>query len=430
MRRRPAHRVPAEFRFRADGFRYAPVGVKRDPDPYLCDVAVVGAGPAGSSAALTLARAGLRVALVDRAVFPRPKTCGGGLLFRTVAWLDLDLGGVVETQCFEAKLRHHRPDLVYSTRRDAPIVSMVMRDRFDAFLLDAATRAGAKLFQGVTVKAVRVEVDGVTVQTTEGDFAASYVIAADGVTSIVARTAGFPDLRNVVPAVEAEISVQPERLQRFAAAARFDFGLVPWGYGWVFPKRDHLSVGVLTTRHGNCNLNEEYRRYLSAVGLEHPLKETKRGYMIPLRPRDDLFAFPRCLLVGDAAGLVDPITAEGISAAVRSGQLAASAIVEAQGVPDAVMAGYRTSLEREFLRDLRAARWLARALYGFPTLRGWMLRRHGQRLSEFVTDVVMGTAHYRDAVLSPGNYLKLLGGRTAPTEPVARPQRPAGADNL
>lgn len=359
------------------------------------DVAIVGAGPAGSTAARELARGGMRVAVFDKARFPRPKTCGGGLLGRTLDWLELDVSGVVEAACFRAELHHHGPDLSFATERSRPVVSMVMRSEFDTRLLREAAAAGAHVFEGVGLRSVQVVGSRVELDTDAGRVSANFVIGADGANSGVARSGGFPALREIAPALEGELTVPPDLLRRFAGVARFDFGVVPRGYGWVFPKRDHLSVGVLTTRRGACNLNEEYVRYLERLGLGKPLAETRRGYVIPLRPRAGLFARERILLVGDAAGLVDPITAEGISAAVVSGRLAARAVLGGDGAPERVYDLYRRTLEAALLRDLRTARWLARALYDFPRLRAWVFKRRGARLSEFVTRVVMGEARYR-----------------------------------
>lgn len=372
------------------------------------DVAVVGSGPAGSAAALALARSGVRVVILEKAALPRYKTCGGGLLARTLRRLPMDLRSVIESECFTAELHHHGPQLTYSTHRDEPIVTMVMRDRFDHLLTRAAETAGARVFTSTAVMEVRIEEKEVRLLTTGVEIAASFVVAADGVTSIVARKAGFPELRQVIPALECELTVEPGRFAQYSSVARFDFGLTPHGYGWVFPKKNHLSVGVLTTRRGSCNLNAEYQRYVERLGLTEPLAEERHGYMIPLSPRAKLFQTPRVFLVGDAAGLADPVTAEGISAAVQSGQLAAEAIASNQSDAEAAIWAYREKLNQSLLPNLRVARAFARGLYDFPRVRGWLFARHGQRLSEFVTDVVMGKAQYRDAARRPRNYLRLL----------------------
>ena len=375
------------------------------------DVAVVGAGPGGSAAALALSRGGLRVAILEKAVPPRSKTCGGGLLGRTLKMLPLDLRAVVERECFSAELHHHGPALSFTTQRERPVVSMVMRDRFDHLLTAAAQEAGATLLAGAPVVSVAVRAEGVELKTKAGAIRARFVIAADGVGSVVARQCGLPELRRVIPALECEVTVEAAGFEKFRHAARFDFGLTPHGYAWVFPKRGHLSIGVLTTRRGSCNLNDEYARYLAHLGLTRPVKEERHGFMIPTRPRDRLFDAPRVLPIGDAAGLADPLLAEGISGAIRSGQLAARAILE-NGFDDrATRRAYRAHLGSALLPELGIARVLARVIYDFPRVRTWLLARHGQRLSELLTRVVMGETSYREMSRRPGNYWKLLTAR-------------------
>lgn len=372
------------------------------------EVAVVGAGPGGSAAALALSRGGLRVAILEKAVLPRYKTCGGGLLGRTLDLLPLEVRAVVERECFFAELHHHGPALSFSTQRERAVVSMVMRDRFDHLLTAAAQEAGATLLTGAPVMSVGVHADGVELKTNAGAIRARFVIAADGVGSVVARQCGLPELRQVIPALECKVTVDAARLEKFRHAARFDFGLTPHGYAWVFPKRAHLSIGVLTTRRGSCNLNDEYARYLTHLGLTGPLKEERHGFMIPIRPRAGMFDAPRVLLVGDAAGLADPLLAEGISGAIRSGQLAAQAILENGSDDPATRRAYRTGLQAALLPELRIARVLARIIYDCPRIRTWLLTRHGQRLSELLTRVVMGESSYRATIRRPANYWKLF----------------------
>lgn len=360
------------------------------------DAVVVGAGPAGSTAALMLARGGVRVALVEKATPPRHKTCGGGLLARARASLPMDVSAVVERECLAAELHHRGPLLAFSTRRARPIVSMVMRHRFDYLLTTAAQDAGAHLIAGTTVTAAKIGAQDVELQTTAGSLRTELVVAADGVNSAIARHCGLPELTEVIPALEVEM--ESAQFDRFADAARFDFGVAPRGYAWVFPKRAHLSVGVLTTRRGSCNLNAAFAHYLAMLGLEGGRELARHGYMIPLRPRRELFSRSRVLLVGDAAGLADPVMAEGISAAIGSGQLAADAILAHRGDPVATIAAYRSALEQTWLADLRVARLLAKVLYGWPAIRAGAFICSGQRLAEFMARVVLGESSYRRAL--------------------------------
>jgi geranylgeranyl reductase family protein len=373
------------------------------------DVAIVGAGPAGAAAALALGRRAGRVGLIEKAELPRHKTCGGGVLWRALKLLPVNVAAAVERECGAAELVHHDPGLRFVTTRPHPVVSMVMRDRFDHLLTKAAVAAGAELFSGRAVESIALKPDGVRLGLEGGHVVeACTVVAADGAGSTIARLTGRPALRDVVPALECEVTFPEPVMERFRSAARFDFGLVTAGYGWVFPKRNHLSIGVGTTRRGADSLPQAYRRYLDRLGLETPLHEDRRGYMIPCRPRDGLFDLPRLLLVGDAAGLADPVTAEGITGGILSGQLAAEAIVAGGADAAAVMMEYRTRLEDALLADLKIARRLAWLFYDCPRIRVQLLRRYGVRLSEIMTRIVSGETTYRAVVRRPGNYLKLL----------------------
>jgi flavin-dependent dehydrogenase len=147
---------------------------------------------------------------------------------------------------------------------------------------------------------------------------------------------------------------------------------------------------------------------MERIGITQVQKIERHGYLIPLTPRREPLARGRVLLVGDAAGLVDPVTAEGISYAVQSGQLAAAAISDCQLDVAKVANCYQALLEKNILRDLRAGRFLANVLYNYPRLRNWAFKCNGQRLSDFVAGVVMGERSYMSAVKEPLSYVKLF----------------------
>ncbi len=149
-------------------------------------------------------------------------------------------------------------------------------------------------------------------------------------------------------------------------------------------------------RRGAGHLHRDLAQYLTALDIV-PRAVERHGFVIPVRPRAEGCARHRVLLVGDAAGFADPVTAEGISLAARSGRLAAAAIVQA-GLDEArVRAGYRAGL-RPLLADLRVARGLARLLYDHPRARRWLFRRVGQRLVDAMTDVFLGVRTYRGSL--------------------------------
>ena len=380
----------------------------------LHDVAVVGAGPAGASAARVLAEAGARVVLIEKHDLPRYKTCGGGVVGRALRGLPQAVraaveAAVVERDCRSADLDFGHDGLRFRARRERPLISMVMRDRFDAALVAAAERAGAEVRPRCAVRTVTMETDRTRLETTDGAVVARFVVAADGATSETARLCGWSPPRLCAPALEAEVHVPDADFARLALAARFDFGPVRAGYGWVFPKSAHLSIGVCSMR-GGVNLNAGLARYLATLGLNRLEHIERHGFFVTLGARADGVARGRVLLAGDAAGLADPVTGEGISAAIESGTLAARAIVEGGGEPTRVREHYDRSLAG-LRREVRIGRVLARLTYERPRVRRWVFGRHGQRVVEGMIDVLTGDRTYASMLSRAKTWAFLLGLR-------------------
>ena len=369
------------------------------------DAVVVGGGPGGAAAAATLARGGARVTVLEEFAVPRYKTCGGGVVGRARRWLPA--GIAFERECHRAILYEHGCDLNWTVERSTPSLATTMRAGFDAALLDAAAAAGAGVHAPCRALDIDVGAEHVTVHTTRGEFRARYVIAADGARSRIASRSGWKGEPRCVPALEYEIQVDDTVRERFAAA-RFDFGLVPGGYGWVFPKRAHLSVGVLSTRPEVRRLPTYLATYLAAAGVSGIRHAEKHGALIPAAPRPGGFVRGRVLLVGDAAGLADPLTYEGISSALASGTLAARSLLEAEFEPAATRKSYEAALEHDVLPELRAARRLASILYGSARVREFAFGRAGQALCEAMCDVVAGERTAHDLVQSPASWARLV----------------------
>jgi len=372
------------------------------------DVVIIGGGPAGSTAAENLARSGISVLMIERASHPRYKTCGGGLVGKSLRSVHAPLNGAIHRNCHTVALYLHDIGLRFSTVREEPVIAMTMRDEFDYQLLAGAQKAGARLRTECEVVEMTWNDHQVGLRTTAGDISTRYIIAADGATGTTARKAGWSETRRFAPALEYEIRVDQDTLSRFEGCPRFDVGIVPYGYSWVFPKRNHLSVGVITMRKATVSLHNSMKRYLAYLDLRAEGEIEKHGFMIPTKPRTDGFARNRTLLVGDAAGFADPVTAEGISYAVRSGQIAADVLTDSGFDEGRVAARYHEALNDNLLSEMRYGGVLAAVFYDWPNVRNWLFRRHGQPLMELITDVMMGKTTYREIFHTYRNYFKLL----------------------
>jgi geranylgeranyl reductase family protein len=379
----------------------------------MYDIAIVGAGPAGASAALKLAEAGVNCVLLEKKTLPRDKTCGGGVVHRARRLLTVDIASVVERECYSATMHLLSSHLSFEARRDNPLISMTTRASLDHLLVRAAQNAGTVIREGAAVRSVSVSNRHVDIQTTSGPVKAQFVIAADGLNSVVARSAGWKETRLLAPAIEAELYLPDKELSLHVNTARFDFDISPHGYAWLFPKKNHLSAGVLSVRHGKVALKNLLFRYLKAVGISEVQKTELRGSVIPLTPRQDGFARDRVILTGDSAGFADPLTAEGISFAIRSGHLAAWALLSADFNAHRTVTIYEKAIRRTIVPELTAARILAKVLYGSPKLRTWVFRRYGKKITHAVTDIILGERSYHNLITNPKNYLKLLSARNA-----------------
>jgi geranylgeranyl reductase family protein len=360
------------------------------------DVVVVGAGPAGSCAAFELASRGARVALVEKAAMPRFKACGGGVTRRAAALLPFDISEVVDRQCFSAHLTLRDAGLHFSVTRGYPLISMTMRDKFDHLLFLKAHSAGADTLDGCSVYNVVCNGERVEVSTDRGTLTSRFVIAADGARSYVAQCGGWAGKMPVIPLVDWEIPVTDKVLDSFAGGARFEFGPVPAGYAWIFPKKAHLSVGLGTYKRHVTDLRKKLQAFLNASGIVSVNGIRRHGHFIPVHPRPDGFVRKRIVLVGDAAGFVDPVTGEGIRYAIESGQAAAQALIDGNLTPADVKERYDARLRTSTLRELSFGRLLGAILYGPIALRDLIFRSLGQRLAEAMADTIAGERTYAE----------------------------------
>lgn len=371
------------------------------------DAIVVGAGPSGASAAFELARAGVRTALVEKAKLPRYKTCGGGVTYKAARALPFSIEEVTERTLYSVDFswRTERPYVVGSKK---PLVYMVQRSRFDNLLVERAADAGAIVLDGVAVKTVENGEAWARVVTTQGVFEADYLVGADGATGRVARNLDLMGDRWALAAIESEVEVEPGVMGYWQDKLGLDLGELKASYGWVFPKGDHLSVGV-----GGLAMMEDYGSHLKRYDEKHTLNRVpggaikrvirSHGYLLPCRRPGAAVQRGHAVLVGDAAGLVEAFTGEGIYWAIRSGQIAARCIAQGQ------VSRYTEQLDAALMPDLLSARRWWRVYVNLPRV-CYSLPKRAPFFWDAVCRIVRGERRFRDIrrKLGPAGFVERL----------------------
>ena len=319
------------------------------------DVIVVGAGPAGSTAARESSERGLSVLLLDKADFPRDKPCGGAVTIRASDLLPFDISPVVERTMTGLRLTVRRSGEFVRGSADN-LVYMTQRSKLDEFLVQRAIEAGVSLQTGAGVKEVERTSLGVAVLTDQGRFEGRTMVVADGANGQVARLSGIEvELWHHV-AFEGNVSPPRGVTAPWNDSFGLDIGGMPGGYGWLFPKGDHLNIGIGGWRYVGPGLRQALQELVLFYGFDPKDLWGLRGYHLPIRRQGSPLADGNIVLVGDAAGLIDPMTDEGIHSAFWSGRVASRHIAEyvSGAVPD--LDGYRLEVERELVPQLRVSR--------------------------------------------------------------------------
>lgn len=324
----------------------------------LYDVIIIGAGPGGATAAYFLGEAGKRVLIIEKETLPRYKACGGGISAQLLKeTFPFSFETVVETQVKAVTYAFGKQQHI--VRAPEHGLHTVMRAKFDAHIL---AHAQADVWSGTAVRNVTELADRIVIETGDGrTVAGRYLIGADGANSVVAHALGLRRGKTTAAAIEAEVPVAPDVRQRFGEALWFIFGDIHNGYAWVFPKSDHLSVGIAALHPKHGELQAGLARVAARYGIA--LEGVRlRGHPIPIYVRHEPIATARALLVGDAAGLADPFTGEGIRLAIKSGRIAAESIIA--GRPERYAARIQSEIGVCHTLGLGIA-WL---FYTFPRL--------------------------------------------------------------
>lgn len=304
------------------------------------DVCVIGAGPAGCSAAYQLSQSGLSVLLIDKSEFPRVKPCAGGVTIKSIQALPYAITPVIRRICRNIVIGNGQTKKTMFSGK-SPLCAMTIRSEFDTFCLQKTIERGV-IFE-VHSKIVSIETTDqhIEIKTSRSIIFAKYLLGADGVNSTVRKlTNVFSDIKKAT-AVEGKVYLSESQMPDL----EIDFGYVKNGYGWIFPKHDHINIGLYSYNPEEKLGRSRLEEYTKAKFPGYYLKEIE-GFQMGISTQKYIPKSSNIFLIGDAAGLVDSLLGEGIFNAIKSGQLVAEAIINATKDGSSALQNFSLQLEK------------------------------------------------------------------------------------
>lgn len=373
----------------------------------MYDCIVVGAGPGGGTAAYHLAKRGRSVLVVEKESLPRYKPCGGGVSPAIAKWFDFDFSPAISVKVNTIRYTWKMADPVQAKLNTPEPMWMVRRDVFDHFLIQQAQKQGAEVRDNTEVTGIQFKSDHWQVTTAFGTVSGRYLIAADGAKGPMAKMLGFKDRkRRLGGALEAEAPAQVENHN----IAHFEFGMVKNGYIWNFPKADGYSIGIGTFRGGDGqDFKSILSEYATLFGID--IKTSKQyGHPLCLWDGNQKLHTQNAILAGEAACVVDPMTAEGIRPSIFSGLKAAEAIDRAIAGDLNALEKYTQVIAEEWGADMAWAQKLAGVFYRIPGI-GYKVGVKRPSATQRMGQILCGEMSYGDVA---GRALKRLSGSLLP----------------
>jgi geranylgeranyl reductase family protein len=373
----------------------------------MYDCIIVGAGPAGGTAAYHLAKRGRSVLVLEKESLPRYKPCGGGVSPAIAKWFDFDFSPAISVKVNTIRYTWKMDDPVQAKLNTPEPMWMVRRDIFDHFLIQQAQKQGAELRDNTEVKSIEFKSDHWQVNTASGTVSGRYLIAADGAKGPMAKLLGFKERkRRLGGALEVEAPAQVQN----GHIAHFEFGMVKNGYIWNFPKADGYSIGIGTFRGGEGqDFKSILSEYATLFGID--IKTSKQfGHPLCLWDGNQKLHTQNAILAGEAACVVDPMTAEGIRPSIFSGLKAAEAIDRAIAGELNALERYTQTITEEWGADMAWAQKLAAVFYRIPGI-GYKVGVKRPSATQRMGQILCGEMSYGDVA---GRALKRLSGSLLP----------------
>ncbi|NQE04459.1 Digeranylgeranylglycerophospholipid reductase [ANME-1 cluster archaeon GoMg1] len=334
------------------------------------DVIIIGAGPAGAIASKTCTEKGLSTLLLEKERIPRFKPCGGAVSTSALSHVDFGIEqDLIERECYGERVHFENHQI--EVRRKSRMAILVSRDKFDAFLVSKAVDAGVELREVEKARSLNQKQSTIVVETNKGEYNAKVVIGADGVNSIVSKYVREPYKHDELGlCIAAEIPVSNAEVDEYIEnAVDIHYGISKSGYGWVFPKEQHFSAGVGGDLSSMKNSRSMLLTFLKKLGLSTDV--VTHAHLIPSGGYEREVCSDRIILVGDAAGFVDPFYGEGIKYAFISGKLAAERVVESYENDEfskSALDSYKRSCRTMFGENLEYSLRLTRLVNKYPNI--------------------------------------------------------------
>jgi geranylgeranyl reductase family protein len=384
----------------------------------MYDCIVVGAGPAGSSAAYHLAKQGHSVLILEAASLPRYKPCSGAVSPSVAEYFDVDFAPAIDSQRRRVRYTYQLDDPIDAELETTEPIWMVRREVFDQFLVQQAQAQGAEVKDGTPVTGIALTGDQWQVSTPNGPFTAAYLVAADGAQGPMAGWLGFPTLPLRIATV-LEVATADPVADTFPIS--FEFGLVKQGCLWNFPKRQGYSMGAasfigkVAVGKAADKMTADYQtalaRYGQTIGVD-VAQARGQTYHHGLKLWDGQHPLhaERAVLVGEAAAIVDPLSAEGIRPGMISGVKAAAAIHRAlSGEPDA-LATYTAEMQTSWGADMQWAKRISGLFFRVPGI-GYRVGIKRPTATQRLGQILAGEVQYADIA---NRVIKRLGGGLIP----------------